>query len=221
MRNTGTGEMAARPAPSCWRPSFGPRLPAPKQAKSLSVPADERIGLHDDEGVLPVEHSGQRRHRESRGVIGTAWRLLTLDEEGELLSEKEILRGQSALRMEEIPSEREGIEDSGQVPEELRKLIYEMATSNVTWGEERIAHELLVKLGIRVSPRTVRKYMPSQDDSDRGARHSSQRWATFVRNHAKAIVAADFVTVVTARFHFLYVFVVMEVGTRKILFTST
>ena len=69
MRNTGTGEMAARPAPSCWRPSFGPRLPAPKQAKSLSVPADERIGLHDDEGVLPVEHSGQRRHRESRGVI--------------------------------------------------------------------------------------------------------------------------------------------------------
>ena len=103
------------------------------------------------------------------------------------------------------------------VPEELRKLIYEMATSNVTWGEERIAHELLVKLGIRVSPRTVRKYMPSQDDSDRGARHSSQRWATFVRKHAKAIVAADFVTVVTARFHFLYVFVVMEVGTRKIL----
>ncbi len=77
------------------------------------MPADERIGLHDDEGVLPVEHSGQRRHRESRGVIGTAWRLLTLDEEGELLSEKEILRGQSALRMEEIPSEREGIEDNG------------------------------------------------------------------------------------------------------------
>ncbi len=103
------------------------------------------------------------------------------------------------------------------VPEELRKLIYEMATSNVTWGEERNAHELVVKLGIRVSPRTVRKYMPTQDDSDRGARHSSQRWATFVRNHANAIVAADFVTVVTARFRFLYVFVVMEVGTRKIL----
>jgi putative transposase len=103
------------------------------------------------------------------------------------------------------------------VPEELRKLIAEMATANVTWGEERIAHELLIKLGIRVSPRTVRKYMPSRDDGGRGLRVSSQRWATFVRNHAKAIVASDFLTVVTARFQFLYVFVVMEVGSRKMV----
>jgi transposase InsO family protein len=102
------------------------------------------------------------------------------------------------------------------LPEELKKLIAEMAVANITWGEERIAHELLVKLGVRVSPRTVRKYMPNRDDGG-GARHSSQRWATFVRNHAKAIVAADFLTVVTARFQFLYVLVVMEVGTRKIV----
>ena len=31
---------------------------------------------------------------------------------------------------------------------------------NLTWGQERIANELLLKLGLRVSPRTVRKYMP-------------------------------------------------------------
>ena len=66
-------------------------------------------------------------------------------------------------------------------------------------------------------PRTVRKYMPDRDDGGRYPGDSSQRWATFVRNHAKAIIAADFLTVVTARFQFLYVFVVMEVGTRKIL----
>ena len=34
------------------------------------------------------------------------------------------------------------------------------------------------------------------------------------------IVAAYFFTVVTARFHFLYVLVVMEVGTRKILMST-
>ena len=95
---------------------------------------------------------------------------------------------------------------------ELQKLIMQMATSNVTWGEERIAHEPLVKLGIRVSPRTVRKYMPTRDDGSRWPQISSQRWAMFVRNHAKAIVAADFLTVVTARFHVLYVFLVMEIG---------
>ena len=46
------------------------------------------------------------------------------------------------------------------IPVELMRLIREMALNNLTWGEERIANELLLKLGIRVSPRTVRKYMP-------------------------------------------------------------
>ena len=45
------------------------------------------------------------------------------------------------------------------IPAELRRLIREMSRDNSLWGEERIANELLVKLGIRVSPRTVRKYM--------------------------------------------------------------
>ena len=48
------------------------------------------------------------------------------------------------------------------IPEELRALIRRMANENHLWGEERVANELLLKLGIRVSPRTVRKYMPKQ-----------------------------------------------------------
>ena len=46
------------------------------------------------------------------------------------------------------------------IPLELRQLIRRMASDNPLWGEVRIANELLVKLGIQVSPRTVRKYMP-------------------------------------------------------------
>jgi hypothetical protein len=34
------------------------------------------------------------------------------------------------------------------LPAELRALIRRMAVENVTWGEERIANELLPKLGI-------------------------------------------------------------------------
>jgi hypothetical protein len=41
-------------------------------------------------------------------------------------------------------------------------------TENPVWGEERIANELLVKLGIQVSPRTVRKYMRSGQVVSRG-----------------------------------------------------
>ena len=40
---------------------------------------------------------------------------------------------------------------------------------------------------------------------------------TFVRNHAQAIVACDFFIVVTASFRVLYVFVLLEVGTRRIV----
>jgi putative transposase len=43
---------------------------------------------------------------------------------------------------------------------------------------------------------------------------------TFVRNHAQAIVAYDFCVAVTATFKTLYVFVVMEHATRRILHTN-
>lgn len=100
------------------------------------------------------------------------------------------------------------------VPERLQALILTMARENPTWGEERLAAELRLKLGIRVSPRTVRRYMPLEMGPRRRA--PSQRWMTFVRNHAHAMVACDFLVVVTARFRVLYVFVVLELGTRKI-----
>jgi len=100
------------------------------------------------------------------------------------------------------------------LPAELQKLIVTMADDNPTWGQERIAAELLLKLGIRISPRTVRRYMPDDPGPRRGP--WSQRWMTFVRNHAQGIVACDFFGTVTASFRVLYVFVIMEVGTRRI-----
>jgi putative transposase len=97
---------------------------------------------------------------------------------------------------------------------DLQRLIADMATANRTWGEERIAAELLVKLGIRVSPRTVRRYMPTGTPPRLGSR--SQLWSTFVRNHAKAVLACDFFAAITVSFRVIYVFVVLEVGTRRI-----
>ena len=45
------------------------------------------------------------------------------------------------------------------LPRNLQQLIRKMAAENPTWGEERIANELKLKLGIRVSPRTVAKHL--------------------------------------------------------------
>jgi hypothetical protein len=78
------------------------------------------------------------------------------------------------------------------IPLDLRRLIVSMAQANPTWGEERIANELRVKLGLTVSPRTVGRYLRTLRPP-RGRRRS-QRWATFVRNHAHGVVACDFFT---------------------------
>ena len=44
-----------------------------------------------------------------------------------------------------------------------------------------------------------------------------QRWATLLKNHAKAIVACDFFVAVSATFRLLYVFVVIEHGSRRLV----
>lgn len=92
-----------------------------------------------------------------------------------------------------------------------------MVQENPTWGEERVAGELSVKLGILVSPRTMRAYWPEKPGLRGPRRTASQHWRAFVLNHAKAIVATDFLVAITAGFRVLYVFVVMEVGSRRIL----
>jgi hypothetical protein len=102
------------------------------------------------------------------------------------------------------------------LPTELQHMIARMVLDNPTWGEERIADELWLKLGISVSPRTVRAYSPTEDKS-RHPRLASQNWKTFVRNHARVLLACDFMVAVTARFRILYIFLVMEVGSRRIL----
>jgi len=98
------------------------------------------------------------------------------------------------------------------IPQQLQALIRRMANENPSWGEERIANELLLKLGIQISPRTVRKYLPHRP---RGRSTGNLRWSTFLRLHAQGIIACDFLLVVTATFRLLYVFVsVKKLGIR-------
>ena len=100
------------------------------------------------------------------------------------------------------------------IPLEIRELIRRMANDNPSWGEERIANELWVKLGIQVSPRTVSKYLPRRPTRrPRG----DLRWSTFLRLHAQGIIACDFLVAVTATFRLLYVFVVIEHRSRRLI----
>jgi putative transposase len=70
---------------------------------------------------------------------------------------------------------------------ETATLVRSMTSANRLWGAERIRGELLT-LGIRVSKRTVQKYVRAV----RKGMPGGQRWSTFLRNHARETWACDF-----------------------------
>ena len=86
-----------------------------------------------------------------------------------------------------------------------------MAQANRLWGAERIRGELL-KLGMRVSKRTIQKYMRQGR-----SRPSSQTWSTFLHNHASEIWACDFLPVTDLLFRSLFAFFIIELKTRKVI----
>src|SRR5689334_25400005 len=86
-----------------------------------------------------------------------------------------------------------------------------MALNNHLWGAERIRGELL-KLGIRVSKRTIQKYMRSGR-----VKPCSQTWSTFLHNHEHEIWACDFLPVTDLFFCSLFAFFLIELMTRKVI----
>ena len=97
---------------------------------------------------------------------------------------------------------------------EVRDLVRRMAAEN-GWGAPRIHGELL-KLGFRVSERTVSRYMRRHGRSP----ERRQSWLTFLRNHREVIVAMDFFTVPTATFRVLYVWFAIRHSRREIVHWS-
>jgi transposase InsO family protein len=96
------------------------------------------------------------------------------------------------------------------VSSEVRDLIRRMHLANPRWGAPRIHGELL-KLGIQVSQTTVAKYMV------RRRRPPSQTWRTFLQNHVKDLVAADFFVAPTAFCDLLFVFVILSHDRRRVV----
>ncbi len=91
-------------------------------------------------------------------------------------------------------------------------LIQKMALNNRLWGAERIRGELL-KLNIRVAKRTIQKHMRRV----RGPRPPSQRWSTFLRNHAHETWACDFLQSYDLLFRPIFAFFLIELGSRRVV----
>jgi putative transposase len=98
------------------------------------------------------------------------------------------------------------------VAAETIALIREMAAANRLWGADRIRGELL-KLGGRVSKRTIQRYLRQA----RPPRRAGQAWSTFLRNHASEIWACDFLPVTDLRFRPLHAFFIIALGSRRVV----
>ncbi len=100
------------------------------------------------------------------------------------------------------------------IPRKHIAFIKRISTHHPDWGEDRIAEELVAKFGVNHSGSTIRRYMvPRRPRPPRG----DQRWRTFVKNHADEMWSCDFLTQYTALFTVVYVFVIMEIESRRIV----
>jgi len=97
------------------------------------------------------------------------------------------------------------------LPPETIELIRDMAARGRLWGAERIRGELL-KVGIKVSKRTIQKYM-------RGVRNrgGGQSWATFLKNHAERMWVCDFIQTHDLLFRPIYAFFFVHLASRRVV----
>src|SRR3989442_651895 len=97
---------------------------------------------------------------------------------------------------------------------EVRALVLRLARENPSWGHRRICGEL-AKLGLRVSPTSIRRLL-ARSSLEPAPRRSGPSWREFLRAQAASIVACDFFTVESVFLRRYYVLFFIAHASRRV-----
>ena len=111
-------------------------------------------------------------------------------------------------------TQRRGRPGRPAVEDRARQLVLRFARENPRWGHRRIAGELL-KLGLHVSPSTVRRLLLAAG-LEPAPRRSGPSWREFLQQQAASMLACDFFTVETISLRRFYVLFFIELGSRRV-----
>lgn len=100
------------------------------------------------------------------------------------------------------------------VSAEVRAIVLRLARENPRWGHRRIGGEL-ARLGLRVSPTTVRRLL-ARTKLGPAPRRSGPGWREFLRAQASSIVACDFFTVESVLLRRYYVLFFIAHADRRV-----
>jgi len=100
------------------------------------------------------------------------------------------------------------------MPTDVRVLVLRLARENPRWGHRRISGEL-GRLGLRVSPTTVRRLL-ARAGLGPAPRRSGPGWREFLRAQAASIVACDFFTVESVLLRRYYILFFIAHASRRV-----
>jgi putative transposase len=176
----------------------------------LDIKDVELLVLRHGLAVLRRQVARPKLRATDRALLAAAASQLPRPSRGApLVTPRTLLRWHRALvrrKWRQPPSQR----GRPPVTSEVRALVLRLARENPRWGHRRISGEQ-AKLGLRVSPTTVRRLL-ARAGLGPAPRRSGPSWREFVRAQAASIVACDFFTVesVLLRRYYVLFFITHE-----------
>jgi len=185
-----------------------------RSGRSIAAKDIELIVLRHQLEVLRRQVERPRLRAADRALLAAAARLLPRERRnGFLVTPQTLLRWHRELVRRRWTYSRAS-PGRPSIRAETRELVLRLARENPRWGYQRIVGEL-AKLGLRVSPSTVRRVLAGAGLGP-APRRAGPTWREFLRQQAAGIIACDFFTVETALLRRYYVLFFIELQSRRV-----